>query len=178
MVKSSLKDSFSSSLFSYRLKLLLLLLFVILLDQGTKSLALKFIPEISSSTFPYGGQRLFSWLGIDSCFVLTYNKGAAWSLFESSSGFLFAFRTALIFALGFYLYQAPRPKFGPFIALMLAGAFSNWLDQATRGYVVDMISFTFWGYSYPIFNVADSVICLSALGLLFAEFRKDQAEKR
>jgi signal peptidase II len=54
------------------------------------------------------------------------------------------------------------------IALILAGAFGNLLDRWNHGYVVDFVH-VHWqdAWSFPIFNLADSLITVG-LGLLFA----------
>ena len=46
------------------------------------------------------------------------------------------------------------------MTLILAGAISNVIDTFVYGHVVDMIHFTFWGYDYAVFNLADSAVCL------------------
>jgi signal peptidase II len=41
------------------------------------------------------------------------------------------------------------------------------LDYLLYGHVIDFFHFVFWGYSFPIFNCADSYITLGVLGLIF-----------
>jgi signal peptidase II len=41
---------------------------------------------------------------------------------------------------------------------VLGGAIGNLIDRAFRGHVVDM--FDFYLINYPVFNVADSFICI------------------
>ena len=47
--------------------------------------------------------------------------------------------------------------------LIISGAFGNLIDRIFRGYVVDFISFTFFGYEASIFNVADSFITIGVI---------------
>lgn len=52
------------------------------------------------------------------------------------------------------------------LILIIAGAVGNVADFFLYGHVVDMLHFVFWGYDFPIFNVADSAISIG-IGLLF-----------
>ena len=49
------------------------------------------------------------------------------------------------------------------VVLIISGAFGNLIDRIFRGYVVDFISFTFFGYEASIFNVADSFITIGVI---------------
>lgn len=49
--------------------------------------------------------------------------------------------------------------------LIVTGAAANAFDYLRYGYVVDFFHFTFWGYSFPIFNLADTYITLGAASL-------------
>lgn len=49
--------------------------------------------------------------------------------------------------------------------LVAGGAVGNLIDRLKQGYVVDFLDFTFWSWSYPTFNVADTGICVG-LGLV------------
>lgn len=57
------------------------------------------------------------------------------------------------------------------ISLIMGGATGNLIDYFRFGYVIDMFHFTFWGYSFPVFNFADAAISIGALCLLFSKGR-------
>lgn len=118
--------------------------------------------------FPYGGKALFADLaGIDGALVNHANKGAAFGFLAEHQKLLLGFRIVLVLALFFWLlfYNKKRLYLVPLL-LILAGAVSNILDYFFYGHVVDMIYLRFWGYPYPVFNLADSAICVGT-GLLF-----------
>ncbi len=52
--------------------------------------------------------------------------------------------------------------------LILSGALGNLIDRLFRGYVVDFISFTFFGKDMAVFNIADSYITIGIIMLIFA----------
>lgn len=52
-------------------------------------------------------------------------------------------------------------------ALILSGALGNWIDRARLGYVVDFADFYIDSHHWPVFNVADSCICISITWLAF-----------
>jgi lipoprotein signal peptidase len=143
---------------------------ILFLDQYTKMWALETLPQINSASFPYGGWELarlnMGTLGsVEMAFVLAFNKGAAWSFLQDYPEFLLFIRVVLVFLLLLWLNFSTGMK--RWAALMLlAGACSNLVDMFYRGAVIDMISFTFWGYPYPIFNFADMMICMGAICLM------------
>ena len=49
------------------------------------------------------------------------------------------------------------------LGLQMGGAVGNLIDRIQVGYVVDFIDLTFW----PVFNVADSAICVGVAGLAY-----------
>ena len=46
----------------------------------------------------------------------------------------------------------------------MGGAVGNLIDRILVGYVVDFVDLTFW----PVFNVADSAICIGVAGLAYS----------
>jgi len=136
------------------------------LDIASKALAIQWIPPLSSNIYPFGGIGIFS-LGKVTC-SLNYavNSGAAWGAFQGNAGLLFVLRCAIILALFFF---GPK-RFAK--GLILTGAIGNIIDYCLYQHVIDFIHFTFWGYSFPIFNVADSCITIGILLLLFLPQRQ------
>ncbi len=92
------------------------------------------------------------------------NTGAAFGLLPNQTLFLII---ASIAAIGFlaYFYRAyalPRPILRLAIGLQLGGAFGNLFDRVAFGAVTDFIDVGWW----PIFNIADSSICVGMATLI------------
>ena len=92
------------------------------------------------------------------------NTGAAFSLLQNQTLFLiFASIIAIGFLVYFYrAYALPRPILRLAIGLQLGGAFGNLFDRVAFGAVTDFIDVGWW----PIFNIADSSICVGMATLI------------
>jgi signal peptidase II len=109
-----------------------------------------------------------NFFGVDFYIQHITNRGGAWGLFASFYKPLLIARILVIIALLGYLFKENHPFKKCFLlTLILAGASANVLDSLIFGHVTDMFHFTFWGKSYGIFNFADTLIFLGAIGLLF-----------
>ena len=143
-------------------------------DVVSKVVALRFIPLMAQGSYPYGGVGVFAnFLGISFSLNTVFNSGAAWGLFQGHSGLLFGFRVVVILSLILYLlffHRGATPKFP--LWLVVLGAVGNALDYALYGRVIDLFHFVFWGYSFPVFNLADAYITLGVLGLFFFPEKK------
>jgi signal peptidase II len=130
----------------------------------TKQLTVRFLP------FGMGHEVVvFHFFGIDCSLTHAINTGAAWGSFASMPHFLVCIRIILILGLIAYLALSttlPACFRLPFI-LIASGALANVLDFFLYGHVIDMIHFVFWGYDYPVFNVADSAICIGTFSVLW-----------
>ena len=116
---------------------------------------------------------VLSWGGIDFLITFATNKGAAWGIFSNYQTYLFAFRIALVTGLIIYtLFYNTTPAFRWPFMLIIAGAVGNIVDFFVYGHVVDMFQFFFWGYSYPVFNVADSSIFIGVAWLFLLSWKK------
>jgi len=151
-----------------------------LLDQVTKLLTHLYIPLMSRSAprYPYGGVPLFkNFLGIEFSLSHTTNKGAAWGAFADSQVYLLLFRIVFIAGVVIYLtfFNKKGRLFAPLL-LVVTGAISNVLDFFAYGHVVDMLHFVFWGYDYPVFNVADVMIFVGIFWLLWLSFTEEKAD--
>ncbi len=126
----------------------------------------------SSISYPYGGIGVFQdWHGIDFSINYVMNKGAAWGVFASLQQYLLYLRILIIAAMGAYLLLSKASSFKKSaLSFVLAGAVGNVIDYFVYGHVVDMVHFQFWGYSYPVFNLADSLIFMGICFLFLQAF--------
>lgn len=114
-------------------------------------------------------QLFFSFLGIDFAWTLTTNLGAAWGMFTQSPDILFSIRLIFIgILLGIYSISKQCTRVA--LLLILAGATSNIIDTIVWGHVIDMVHIRFWGWDYPVFNLADTYICIGAAYLIWKSF--------
>lgn len=98
--------------------------------------------------------------------TLTYNTGAAFSIFSQNTELL-TFFTGIIFLalLLFGLIKSLSKKETFFVGFILGGASGNLYDRITIAKVVDFIDVT--AINYPIFNLADSFIFIGVVGLIW-----------
>ena len=62
--------------------------------------------------------------------------------------------------------------------MVIGGIVGNLVDRILYGAVIDYLSFDFFGYSFPIFNIADIGITIGFLILVIDIFRGDDNEFR
>lgn len=146
---------------------LIFFLLVISFDVITKYFTQAYLPLHGSAVFPYGGIAIFeNFFGISFCLQHQSNTGAAWGFFADYPLTLLLFRICFVSLLVLYLWQV-KPKNSLAFICILAGAVGNIVDIFLYGHVIDMLHFTFWGYHYPVFNLADSFIFIGVVFLLF-----------
>lgn len=96
---------------------------------------------------------------IKDFFWLTYlrNTGAAWSLLEGQIGFFIVVSLIAMGAMVYFYIKSDDKQTIYRLSLMFlfAGTIGNFMDRALLGYVRDFLSFRFWDYYFPVFNVAD-----------------------
>lgn len=152
-----------------------------LLDFFVKSWVSTHIPLMGTVSFqyPYGGIAVFqNFSGIDFSINHVINTGAAWGILATFSKPLFILRIIVVIALFIYalFFNEKRERDLPFL-LILTGALGNIIDFFIYGHVIDMFYFVFWGYSYPVFNLADSWICIGiSLLVLYSLFPKKHVQ--
>ena len=115
---------------------------------------------------------------INNFFSFTYvhNEGAAFSMFGNSN-YVLAF-IGIFFVILILYYLSKKSNIGRLesvcYGLLLGGACGNLIDRIVYGYVVDFLDFKIFGYDFPVFNVADSFIVISAFIIVVLEFRNDK----
>jgi signal peptidase II len=124
---------------------------------------------------------------IEGFFYLTHvrNPGAAFSMFATLDAnirmffFVGVALVAIAIIFSFFRQLAPGDRLPALsLGMILAGAAGNLIDRVTRGEVVDFLHFRLWsGYSWPDFNLADSLIVVG-VGFLVLELLSSEGESR
>jgi signal peptidase II len=151
-------------------------LVVLFVDQLTKGIVLRFLPDESDerSVLP-GFFKLVHW----------QNTGAAWSSFAGRNGML-----AIIAIAALIILFLSRRHFnshtmvGQFaFGLVIGGIMGNLVDRVFRHYVVDFLRFYLQRrggseiLGFPAFNVADSAICVGVTLVFLITWRSEHAPK-
>ena len=143
-----------------------LCIFVLTIDILSKWMTQEYLPllEYSPSQYPYGGIAIFeNILGIEFSITHHTNTGAAWGIFADYPLMLLFIRVVLITGMMGYLLLKEKSRYFYALSLIITGATGNIIDFFLYGHVIDMFYFVFWGYNYPVFNVADSLISIGIL---------------
>ena len=129
------------------------------LDQWTKALAVNNLKNQESIDI------------IPEVFQLHYleNRGAAFGMFQGQKWSFVVVTLLILVGVVYYYHKMPLEKrFHPlrFIGVALvAGAIGNLIDCLAYGYVVDFFYVEL--INFPVFNVADCYVTVSAFLLLF-----------
>jgi len=91
------------------------------------------------------------------------NEGAAFGLLQGKTKLL-AVMTSLVTLVLIYVLIKYKDKFlRVTLSLIIAGALGNLYDRIFRGNVVDFLEFHFGSYTFPTFNVADSLVVVGTI---------------
>ena len=109
--------------------------------------------------------------------VLVHNRGAAFSLLSSASGWqrgtFIAIAVLASVWVVYLLRKYPRQMLFCFaLSLILGGAIGNLIDRVLLSAVIDFLDFHAAGYHWPAFNVADSAITCGAVLLIWDSLRQ------
>ena len=137
------------------------------LDQWTKALAVRYLMNQTPVVL------------MEGVFQLHYseNRGAAFGLLQGKQFFFFLITLLVLGAAAYMVWHMPPVKrfFPMWFALLLvaSGAVGNMIDRVSQGYVVDFFYFRL--INFPVFNVADCYVTISAAALiiLFLFYYKD-----
>ena len=90
------------------------------------------------------------------------NTGAAFSILENNTTFLIFLTVIFILIIHKYIKNETNiTKLSSIsFGLILGGMFGNLIDRIIHAGVIDYLSFEFFSYGFPIFNIADIGITL------------------
>jgi len=136
------------------------LFLLIILDQWTKVLAVSKL--MNKDPF----------IIVDKVFQFRYleNRGAAFGILQNQKWFFIIAGVIILAAIAYVYSKMPvtnKYNLLRFLAiLMAAGAIGNMIDRVVKNYVVDFIYFEL--INFPIFNVADCYVTVSAALLIIS----------
>ena len=125
----------------------------IIIDQLTKFLVVKYMTI---------GQSLSI---IDHFLYITShrNEGAAWGILQGKMLFFYVVTLIVIGVVILWIRRLDVKKEKLLVialSLILGGAIGNFIDRVMYQHVVDFIDTYIFGYDFPIFNIADSALCI------------------
>ena len=144
---------------------------VICIDQATKYWA-------SVDLTPYHAEPICPMFNL----TLAYNTGAAFSFLHNAGAWHRWFFTgfSLLMSIGLIVWITRLPSSARLqlaaLSLILGGAIGNLIDRAVLGFVIDFIDIYYKHYHWPVFNMADSAICIGAV-LLLIDLCKNRESK-
>lgn len=106
-----------------------------------------------------------------------YNTGAAFSILEGNIYFLYL---VSVFALAYmvYYYKKHTDIYTRYsIAILIAGTLGNFIDRLYQQKVIDFLSFTFFGWRFAIFNIADIFVFVGILLLMIDIYKIERRSK-
>ena len=106
-----------------------------------------------------------------------YNEGISFSMLTGHRWVIILISIFVMIFLYFYMrcFKENKRNIIAF-SLVFGGLFGNLIDRLIHGYVIDFIDFYVLNYNYPIFNLADSFICIGILMVLYAIFLGEDNE--
>jgi signal peptidase II len=141
---------------------------IILIDQFTKWLVVKHM------TYGESIPIIENFLYITS----HRNRGAAWGILQGQMWFFYIITTVVIIGIVYYIKKYSTDKLtGISLGLILGGAIGNFIDRIFRNEVVDFVHTYIFSYSFPVFNVADSALCIGVGLLVIAMFMEEKRAK-
>ncbi len=150
-------------------KIIIISLIVVLIDQLTKILIKLNLNLLDTITV------------IKNFFYITYttNTGGAWSILENKQILLISISLVFLVVLLSYIKKEENMSNLSIISysLIIGGIIGNLIDRIFLNHVIDFLSFNIFGYYFPIFNIADSVIVIGIIILIVDTIRSEKNER-
>ncbi len=109
---------------------------------------------------------------IPNFFSLIYvkNDGAAFSILEGKTIFFIIITIIALIGIIYYIKGKDLKKIDYIIyGMLIGGIIGNLIDRIIYGSVTDFISFTILNKPMPIFNLADTFICIGCIIMIWRE---------
>lgn len=145
----------------------LIIVLLIALDQISKLVVLRQLADGMAVDVIPGFFRL----------LYVENRGAAFGILQEGRPLFIVITLAVIAFLLYGIYfkrNEVRGMLRVALVLILAGAVGNFIDRLRLHFVVDFLSFRFFGHDFAVFNLADSMIVVGTILLMLHVFLGDE----
>ncbi len=138
-----------------------LFLFTILTDQLTKGM-------IASSFQLYEARKI-----IPPFLTLRYirNEGVAFGIHVAAPAMMLVLNVVVILLLAYLFFKEQYFRTHPAgkiaMILIFGGAFGNLIDRLRMGEVIDFIQMGIGGYTWPVYNLADTYVTIGMFILFY-----------
>jgi signal peptidase II len=107
------------------------------------------------------------------------NRGAAFGILQDQRWLFIIVTSCVVIGIIVYMIKMKKETILTKLALslILGGAIGNFIDRIRTGEVVDFFHFQFGSYQFPIFNVADSALCVGVVLFLIASLTETKKEQ-
>ena len=112
--------------------------------------------------------------------LLTFNNGLAFGFLNNDNNWQrpFFIVTAFVISMILIAWQLKTESKDTLckisLSFILGGTLGNAYDRIVYHKVVDFLHFYYQNWHYPIFNIADSAICIGTLLLIFEIIRREK----
>ncbi len=115
--------------------------------------------------------------------VMGWNKGVSFGLFNNDSSvtawLLPVVAVVIVGVVTVWLFRVDRLVLGAALGFIIGGAVGNIVDRLRYGAVADFLDFHAMGFHWPAFNLADSMITVGAIVLIFDSlFVRDESSNK
>ncbi|MCD1146968.1 signal peptidase II [Peptoniphilus sp. KCTC 25270] len=148
-----------------------IVLALIAIDQFTKYLAVQHLMDGTVIEI------------IPNFFRLLYveNRGAAFGVLQDSRLFFILITFLVLGVIFYFLFMKKDSVKGIYrlgLVLILSGTIGNFIDRIRLSYVIDFLSFRFFGYNFAVFNIADSLIVVGTFLLIIKILMSDTSHEK
>lgn len=103
------------------------------------------------------------------------NKGAAFSILQDKTLLLIIIAIVYVAIMVYYIKKETFSNLSSIaLGLILGGILGNLIDRIIYTKVIDYLSFSFFGYNFPVFNIADVGITVGAFLLIVYYILEEQ----
>ncbi len=111
-------------------------------------------------------------------FRLVWNPGISLGLLQEGGHAITVVTALITLAVGFWLWRVRDTGESLALGLVLGGALGNLWDRLQYGAVIDFVHFHVAGWSFYVFNLADSALTLGAAGMILLSLRRPSPRGR